>query len=413
MFDQTTPDTQVQGVGQGQQDQQLDGQQNQQKPVEITDEDRVFGVEKDPSFYGVSRATEEQFADEEEVDESGRPISDNAADPLAGGENAQAQGQNAQQNQQGQPNGQQDQQRPLMVLNRNGQAYPIHDFATVHELASKGLDYTQKTQELASFRRELAALVQNPDIREMLHDRMSGRNTATAPKRDDARGNGQAVQSGQNAPKGLTPEELRQGDNEDFEQYQQRVAKLVYERTTGEAREAAIEAARAEAGAVRADVERVNSNRELLNGYARDPLFQHVVPVIAQMVESGNVSPEFVRRANENPDDFNMLYNMARQSVMTRVQQYQLAQLSAGGNGGSQPPNQQPAPQGQQGQHVSYNRQAPMVESGGGARRSVPSGKPDMTAKVLADMSDDQFDALQSKVKAGEGAQVWKQIVSR
>lgn len=259
---------------------------------------------------------------------------------------------------------------PICTLKHNGQEVPVYNRHDLEMLAQKGIDYTLKTQALANYRRELAALEAHGDLRAELMRRMQGE----APQ---AIGGGKAPESDRPTEEEKPGNDLEQRDDETYEEWVQRIAESKAEaKVTSQLQQ----------------YQEQQKREALLNSVRADPLHQPTLNVIRAAVNAGQIPPAVLQQADSDPEAFKWIYSTARQAVAQRVQQQK----------GQQAP--QPPSQGEKTSPAPLNKKQPPRTEGGGrsARKGKPASKKDRAAaQVIRDMSSDQFAALKEAVSSG------------
>lgn len=261
------------------------------------------------------------------------------------------------------------QQSPLFVLKHNGQEIPISDTQQMIALAQQGLDYTQKTQALAAYRREVAALESHGDLKAELERRMRGEaprplTNAELDKLEDAK---------------KDVSDMEQKDDETYEEWVQRVA----ESKAQKAVETQLHQYQAQ-----------QVRQTLLQAVESDPLREPVINVIRQAVQAKKIPPAVIQQADEDPEAFKWIYDTARQAVVGMMHNQMISNQQA------QPPQQVPQQPSQS--FSPQKKAAPKMESGSRATRNTPSSKKQaIDRQVIKDMNSGQFMDLVEMVKSG------------
>lgn len=273
------------------------------------------------------------------------------------------------------------QDKPLMVLKHRGNTVEIRDPAMLYELASKGLDYTQKTQALSRFGKIISALEAHGDLRDELIRRMQG---GQPP---------QPIDNRQESGKNDQPEDIFvMRDDETHEAYTKRMSEEVMRRAE------AIAAAKAEEAAARSleEARTAALRARLVEEAKKDPHFPDVMLLLRHGLQNGLIPAEVAKAADSDPQAFLYLYNDLRgKAIAIRgLHQQQKQQQSHGSSNVS----------GYSGRAVPPPSTPPHAESASRRGEVQKRKSNDIDAQVISDLealSSDEFMKLAERVKAG------------
>lgn len=265
-------------------------------------------------------------------------------------------------------------QQPYRVLKHNGQEIPVQTEEELMSLASKGLDYTVKTQRIAPYRALIEKLDRNPSLMAQVVGLVNGGGVPPQPQYQPQPQRNARPQPAKPAGGG----EPSPGENETWDDYMARRAEWQGGQD-GAQQPQSQPAAQNEPSAQQDFMSQFNAAMELRDRQAaalrvarltaNDPKCMDVLNVIATEV------PQSIQAAmNADPVSYQMVYDQIRRNITGEAY---FAGLGRGGLPRQPQPVQQAAQGAPHGETVVLkggSKPAPVVESGRGQRVPGTSG---------------------------------------